>query len=117
MIGKLTTIMVVVKDMERSKKFYGDVLGMQKRFDSPEWTQFDAGSVGVGLHPESERLKVEPHEGMQFGFEVPDIQKSTGDLKNKGVQFVREPHKESFGWLAIFKDPDGHHIQLYQRAA
>ena len=117
MVGKLSTIMVVVKDMERSKKFYGEVLGLKKKYDSPEWSQYDAGSVNVGLHAQSDRLHVEAHDGMQFGFEVPDIQQSAGELKKKGVQFVREPHQESFGWLAIFKDPDGHHIQLYQRAA
>ena len=115
MVGKLSVIMVVVKDMERSKRFYGEVLGLKPQHDSPEWAQFDAGNISVGLHKESDRLKVEPHEGMQFGFEVEDIQKATEDLKKKGVHFVREPHKEEFGWLAIFKDPDGHHLQLYSR--
>ena len=116
MIGKLTTIMVVVKDMERSKKFYGQTLGLQQQFASPEWTQFSAGTVNVGLHAQSDHLKVEPHEGMQFGFEVGDIQKTAGDLRQKGVAFVRDPHQEDFGWLAIFKDPDGHHLQLFQPA-
>jgi len=115
MIGKLTTIMVVVKDMKRSQAFYRDVLGLNLACGSDEWTRMGAGNVAVGLHLESERLKVEPHEGMQFAFEVTDIQKTAGELKQKGVAFVREPQREDFGWLAIFKDPDGHHIQLYQR--
>ena len=116
MIGKLSTIMIVVKDMERSRKFYRDVLGLQNHYSSPGWTALSAGNINVGLHPESPELKVEPHEGMQFGFEVADIQKTAAALKQKGVQFVREPRQEDFGWLAIFKDPDGHHLQLFQSA-
>lgn len=116
MIGKLSTIMVVVKDMERSRKFYRDILGLQEHYSSPEWTALSAGNINLGLHPEGKELKVEPHEGMQFGFEVADIQKTAGELKQKGVPFVREPRLEDFGWLAIFKDPDGHHLQLFQPA-
>lgn len=114
MIGKLGTIMVVVKDMARSTAFYRDVLGLKVSMESPEWTQLDAGNIAVGLHAESDRLKVEPREAVQFGFEVADVQKAAAELKAKGVKFVMEPHQEDFGWLAIFKDPDGHHIQLYK---
>lgn len=116
MIGKLTTIMVVVKDMERSTRFYRDTLGLKLQHSTPEWTQLDAGNIGVGLHAEGAHLKVEPHEGMQFGFEVADIKQTTGELKQKGVHFVREPFQQDFGWLAIFTDPDGHHLQLFQPA-
>lgn len=117
MIGKLGLVMVVVKDMERSVAFYRDVLGLKLQFQTPEWSQLDAGNIQVGLHGESEHLKVHPTESAQFGFYVNDIQKAVTELKSKGVHVLMPPKQEDFGWLSIFTDPDGYHIQLCQQAA
>lgn len=114
MIGKLQTIMVVVKDMERSVKFYRDVLGLKLEYQTPDWSQLSAGNIGVGLHPEGKEVKVSPSMGCTFGFHVDDIQKTVADLKTKGARVFMEPRKEDFGWLAIVGDPDGYSIQLYQ---
>ena len=103
--------MVVVKDMKRSVAFYRDTLGLKVGYESPEWTQLSAGNIDIGLHPESEHLKVKPG-GCQIGFFVSDVQKAAADLKKKGVPFVMEPKQQDFGWLAVFSDPDGYHIQL-----
>lgn len=89
MTGKLSFIMVVVRDMEASKRFYRDALGLKLVSESAEWTQLDAGNIRVGLHKESDKLKVEPHEGIQFAFEVADVQKAAGELKGKGVHHPR----------------------------
>lgn len=114
MIGKLGLVMVVVKDMQRSTAFYRDVVGLNLMFQSAEWTQFDAGTIHVGLHAASEQLHAQAFNGVQFGFYVSDIQKTVDELKKKGAHIVKPPVKEDFGWLAIFSDPDGYHIQLGQ---
>jgi len=112
MFGELGLAMIVVKDMERSVGFYRDVLGLKLVFKTDDWTHLDAGNIHIGLHAEGEHLKVQPHSSVQLGFYVDDVQKAADELKGKGVKFVMEPHKEDFGWLAIFSDPDGYHIQL-----
>jgi predicted enzyme related to lactoylglutathione lyase len=117
MIGKLGLVMVVVKDMDRSVAFYRDVLGLKLQFQTPEWSQFDAGNIHVGLHAESDTLKTHPTESAQFGFYVEDIQKTVADLKGKGVHILRPPKQEDFGILSIFTDPDGYHIEVCQLAA
>lgn len=117
MIGKLGLVMVVVKDMDRSVAFYRDVLGLKLQFQTPEWSQFDAGNIHVGLHAESDRLKVHPTESAQFGFYVDDIQQTVAELKSKGVHILRPPKQETFGTLSIFTDPDGYHIEICQLAA
>jgi predicted enzyme related to lactoylglutathione lyase len=114
MIGKLGLVMVVVKDMKRSTAFYRDILGLKLQFETPEWTQLDAGNIGIGLHAESEHLKSHETNSVQLGFQVDDIHKTVDALKAKGVHIIRPPKKEDFGWLAIFADPDGYHIQLGQ---
>ena len=114
MIGKLTTIMLIVKDMNRSVAFYRDVVGLKPEMHMPDWSSLSAGNITLGLHPESPHAKVAPTLGCTFGFEVSDIQKLARELKAKGVPFVMEPQHEGFGWLAIFSDPDGYPVQLVQ---
>jgi len=117
MIGRLALVMVVVKDMDRSVAFYRDVLGLKPKFQSAEWSELEAGAVNVGLHAQSEHLKVHPTESAQFSFYVDDIQKTVSELKSKGVHILMPPKKEDFGILSVFTDPDGYHIQLCQLAA
>lgn len=116
MIGKLALFMVVVKDMERSVAFYRDVLGLKLLFQTPGWSSLDAGNVQVGLHSESEHLKVHPTESAQLGFYVDDIHQAVARLKSSGVHVLMPPKQEEFGWLSVFTDPDGYHIQLCQAA-
>jgi len=114
MIGKLTTIVLIVKDMDRSLVFYRDVVGMAVEMHTPFWSSLSAGNVSLGLHPESNHVKVSPSMGCTFGFEVEDIQATVQELKGKGVAMQLEPKRESFGWLAVFSDPDGYAVQLAQ---
>jgi len=114
MIGKLTTIVLVVKDMDRSLTFYRDVVELAVEMHTPYWSSLSAGNVSLGLHPESGHSKVAPGSGCTFGFEVADIQDTVKNLKAKGVKIQMEPKHEDFGWLASFADPDGYSVQLAQ---
>ena len=117
MIGELKLIMLVVRDMGRSVRFYRDVIGLKLMFETPGWAQLDAGNIQLGLHPESERLKTKPSEGCSFGFYVKDIQQTVNDLRAKGATVTMEPKKEEFGMLALVADPDGYTEQLFQESA
>ncbi|MFZ0913886.1 MAG: VOC family protein [Candidatus Korobacteraceae bacterium] len=117
MIGKLTTIMLIVKEMERSVAFYRDVVGLKLEIHTPDWSSLSAGNITLGLHPESQYSKVAPTLGCTFGFEVSDIQSLVQELKSKSVPMMMEPIHEDFGWLAIFTDPDGYPVQLVQLEA
>ena len=117
MIGKLTTIVLIVKDMDRSLAFYRDVVGLSVEMHSPYWSSLSAGNISLGLHPEGQHVKVAPGTGCTFGFEVADIQNTVAELKTKGAKVLKEPKHENFGWLAEIADPDGYIVQLAQTEA
>lgn len=96
-IGKLSTIALVVRDMDRSVAFYRDIVGLKVQLQTPYWSSMDAGNIIIGLHPESEHSKVAPGGGCNFGFEVSDIQNTAEELKAKGARFLVEPKPEDSG--------------------
>ena len=49
-----------------------------------------------------------------ISFSSDNIQKTTEELKKKGVIFKKDPVKTDFGYEAIFDDSNGNYIQLIQ---
>jgi len=115
-VGKLGLIMVVVRDMERSVNYYRDVLGLKLLFKQSNWSQFDAGNILIGLHPEGDEVKVSPSTGMSFGIYVDDVTRATAEIKRRGGHIAIQPRNEPFGRWALAQDPDGYNIQLIEMA-
>ncbi len=113
MFDKFGLVMVVVSDMARSVAFYRDVLGLKLLHESPYFSRFDVGGVGLGLHPESQTLRVNAHGGVSFGFYTDDIEGTLAALTARGAQVVTKT-REEFGILAKIGDPDGYRIQICQ---
>jgi lactoylglutathione lyase len=113
-VGKLGLVMVVVRDMDRSVAFYRDVLGLKLLFHQGNWSQFDAGHIILGLHPEGEEVKVSPTTGMSLGIYVDDIVKACSELKRRGGHIAIDTRTEPFGRWALVKDPDGYNLQIVE---
>jgi lactoylglutathione lyase len=120
--------MIRVGDLDRSIKFYTDVLGMKllRRKDYPDG-KFTLAFVGYG--PETEHAVVELTYnwgtdkydlGNAFGhiaLEVDDAYKACDDIRKRGGKVTREagPMKHGSTVIAFVEDPDGYKIELIQR--
>jgi lactoylglutathione lyase len=113
--------MVIVSDMGRSVRFYRDIIGLKLRFESPEWSEFDAGSTTLALHGGG--VPAPPSEGREqiagrasIGFNVENVHQKYEELKSKGVRSVMPPtQREGEGIiLTVFIDPDGLPIAFAQ---
>jgi lactoylglutathione lyase len=120
--------MIRVGDLERSLRFYVDVLGMQllRRREYPEG-RFTLAFLGFG--PESEQAALELtwnwdtasyDLGNGFGhvaLEVPDAYAAVAEIKRRGGKVVRDagPMKHGTTVIAFVEDPDGYRIELIQR--
>ncbi len=113
-VGTLGLVMIVVKNMDRSVAFYRDVVGLKLLFHQDNWSQFDAGRIILGLHPEGDEVKVSPTTGCTLGIYVDDITKATSELKRRGGRIEIEPRNEPFGRWALLKDPDGYNLQIVE---
>jgi lactoylglutathione lyase len=119
--------MLRVGDLERSLRFYCEVLGMKllRRKDYPDG-RFTLAFVGYG--PEDAETVIEfTHNwdtdryelGNAFGhiaLGVDDIYRACTTLRAKGAKIVREPGPMKHGGseIAFIEDPDGYRIELIQ---
>jgi len=112
-VASFVLAMVVCADLERSKRFYKNILELKLGTDAvPHWVDFDLGDGRMlGLHPASESLTVKPGS-LQLGFSVDDVDKFVTDARTAGVTVLQEPHDDSFGRIAVIADPDGYPVQV-----
>jgi lactoylglutathione lyase len=117
--------MIRVGDLERSVKFYTDILGMKetRRRDVPEG-KYTLAFVAFGDGPEVEltyNYGVEKYElGNGFGhlaISVPDAAAACAAIKAAGGKVTREagPVKHGTTVIAFVEDPDGYKIELIER--
>jgi predicted enzyme related to lactoylglutathione lyase len=108
---RLGAVILLVSDMDRSMKFYRDVLELPVKNTSAEWVEFFSSGTVVALHPSKNKIRTK-NSGVLVGFMVSDLESVAKNLKDKNVEFFKEPTEESFGKHAIIVDPDGHLISI-----
>jgi catechol 2,3-dioxygenase-like lactoylglutathione lyase family enzyme len=118
MITQLGNVTVVVKDLNRSLKFFRDKLGLTLSFydKKHDWVCFDAGRVAFSLTvPWNKKSKKLVGVRTGVSFYVDDVEKTYRAFKRKKVKFTLRPRKERWGGiLANFEDPDGNKYFLLQ---
>lgn len=124
---RLLHTMLRVGDLERSLKFYCDVLGMKllRKKDYPGG-EFTLAFVGYGDESDTAVLELTYNWGVEtydlgsayghIALGVDDIYKTCEQIKAMGGQVVREPGPMKHGStvIAFVQDPDGYKVELIQ---
>jgi lactoylglutathione lyase len=119
--------MLRVGDLERSIRFYTEVLGMRllRRRDVPEY-KYTLAFVGYGDEAQGAVLELTYNYGVDrydpgtaFGhvaIEVPDVAAACSEVRIKGGAVTREagPVKGGTTVIAFVQDPDGYKIELIE---
>jgi len=119
--------MLRVGNLDRSLKFYCDVLGMKllrrKDFPSGRFTLAFVGYGGEDTHTVLELTHNWDTEHYDLGagyghvaIGVEDIYATCGNFRSKGAKIVREPGPMKHGdtEIAFVEDPDGYRVELIQ---
>jgi lactoylglutathione lyase len=108
---RLGAVILLVSDMDKSMKFYRDVLELPVKNTSAEWVEFFSSGTVLALHPSKNKTRTK-NSGVLVGFMVSNLESVAQKLKDKNVEFFKKPKEESFGKHAIIVDPDGHLISI-----
>jgi uncharacterized protein len=118
---KVTTIMIGVRDLARSKKFYGEGLGCAIERDYPHFVLFNLGDGSSSLalyewEAAAQDAGVSPDgsgfRGVSFHFIVPsreEVDDVMGKAAAAGGDVVTEAAASRWGgYFGYFSDPDDH---------
>jgi lactoylglutathione lyase len=108
---RLGAVILLVSDMDKSMKFYRDVLELPVKNTSAAWVEFFSSGTVLALHPSKYKTRTK-NSGVLVGFMVSNLESVAQKLKDKNVEFFKKPKEESFGKHAIIVDPDGHLISI-----
>jgi catechol 2,3-dioxygenase-like lactoylglutathione lyase family enzyme len=122
--GIALTHFIVSADVERSRRFYADVLGGETvRSGEPSCVAL-ANSwiiINVGGGPTEDKPTVtletppDPDRISSFlNIRVADIQSVYEEWSARGAQFLTPPEKRKTEYRCYIRDPDGHLIEVGQ---
>lgn len=121
MQASMVVATIPVTDLDRSKGFYGDTLGLKFLWENPASARFDCGG---GSQLSIFRRGPSTADHTVAHFEVTDIEATVQDLEERGVTFLdysegplqTTDHIAQLGpaRAAWFHDPDGNTLGIRQ---
>ena len=114
MFVALRRVHVAASDFSRSRRFYGETLGLPEvgGFEK-DWVEFGLGPVLVKLTP-LRPGEVPARNQVALTLSTADIEGTLTALKERGVTVTRGPLEEFTGRSAEILDPDGYRIVVFQ---
>ena len=109
-------MLLKVSDIERSRRFYVDLLGFKVRpakqlADGRPFVPFTQGiALTIGGPKDSPQID-------HIAFKAKDVRAIAGRLKAANVKFDRDLHDGIYGLTIYVFDPDGNMIELYEESA
>ena len=116
---------IVAEDVERSRRFYTEVLGGTVAFTNGDLTYVALANtfiiINVGGGPTDDKPTVtletprDPDRVSSFlNIRVADIAAVYAEWSARGAQFVTPPKQHQFEIRCYMRDPDGHLIEVGQ---
>ncbi|MBP9817165.1 VOC family protein [Candidatus Shapirobacteria bacterium] len=113
MFKKMFANCLLVKDFNKSLAFYRDTLGLEINTTDGKFANFKIDNIELAIMEQSQATEMLPMQYMKDGgsvllcFQVEDVVKAVKNLKSKGVDFIVDTEKTSWGQtVAYFQDPD-----------
>ncbi len=112
-------ISVPVTDMEQSRRFYGETLGLPLVSGDDAWPEYQLGeNVSVYLiDPTNIGQQFTAPHSSAFALCVPDVAEARSSLEAKGIEFHGDTLDTGVCHMAFFGDPDGNALMLHRRYA
>ena len=101
-----------VDNMEEAKRYYEDILGLEKKFDFS-----DKGMVAYNVGDEEPAIILKDKNKFKdlkstIWFEVENVEVSYKEMKEKGICFLSEPFKIGTGNAVEFEDSYGNRLGI-----
>ena len=122
-VGKLLHTRYRVNDLERTVRFYRDILGLEesRRHKSPRGSELvffkapgSAEEIEICYLPGSEPVQVQP-DLTHLAFAVDSLDEFAKHLTAHGLKYSDGPTPTASGAIAFVDAPEGYEIELIQK--
>lgn len=108
-------VSVPSRDLDRSRRFYGEVLGLPRSRTNPD--EFEAANLTLTLwQPEAQDVPFSPNTA-GIALRVADLNAAREELAASGVEFLGDTVDTGVCLMGFFYDPDGNVLILHRRYA
>jgi predicted enzyme related to lactoylglutathione lyase len=102
-----------VRDLDRARSFYAQILGLPIVMEYPRFVAFDLGTIWLGLHP-SEVAGEDIGSGPLLNLQVSNLRSTLDYLQGQGVMTHRDIQAVPGGQIATVLDTEGNALGLYE---
>jgi catechol 2,3-dioxygenase-like lactoylglutathione lyase family enzyme len=106
---RLSYAIKFVSDMDKAVAFYRDAIGLEPKFQSPFWSEFNTGETTLALHPASDE---NPAGSVQLGLGSEDLAGFYGRRDDLGITFTQPPTDMHGTQIARFRDMDRAEVSI-----
>lgn len=117
-LQRIGAIRIFVRDLDRARAFYADLLNLPERIDGEEFSAFRLAGVDIVIETATGDQAAMAGRFTGFSFAVGDIEATLAVLADAGAKILTPPEKQFWGGiLAHIADPDGNELTLVQYPA
>jgi catechol 2,3-dioxygenase-like lactoylglutathione lyase family enzyme len=114
-VEKVDFVSIPTRDLDRSRRFYGELLGLAPSTRDPD--EFETPNLTLGLwRPDAEGIAFTANTA-GIALRVPDVASARSRLEADGVEFLGETVDTGVCHMGFFYDPDGNVLILHRRYA
>jgi catechol 2,3-dioxygenase-like lactoylglutathione lyase family enzyme len=114
-VEQVDFVSVPVRDLERARRFYGEVLGLPPSRSTPD--EFETPNLTLAFwQPEAQGVPFAANTA-GIALRVPDVAAARERLESAGVEFLGETVDTGVCHMGFFYDPDGNVLILHRRYA
>ena len=114
-VERVDFVSFLTQDIQRAKRFYTDVLGLEVETEGESDMEVRCGQVTLDIFDPSSIGQPFAPCPAGIALRVLDVDAARAELEAKGVQFDGETIETSVCRQAWFKDPDGNALMLHRR--
>lgn len=119
---KLGYVILYVENLEKTKHFYENFLGLELRNEFGTYIEFNTGTTILSFNTREGGREVtslpipngvRKEQTFELGFITEDVEGVVESLREEGVPILMEPVEKPWGQkVAYVEDPDGHYIEI-----
>ncbi len=114
---KMGIVILHVQDIERSRRFYTEVVGLpvDEQQSDANFTMLATDGSLLALQAASSLPEGQDGQagGVEVGLELDGVDATYKRWKKAGVELLGEPETRPFGRYFLARDPDGHYLSVY----